>query len=129
MAAALKLFFKAKEKNAAVFLIEDLGINQESLKCDAVITGEGKYDFQSYLSKGAMIIAEQFLKEEIPVYFVCGISEGDLPENDNLYVIELSEYFDSVEESIKNIAKGIDIACKKISKGIIQLIAKNETQN
>lgn len=129
LAAALKLFFKAKEKNAAVFLIEDLGINQESLKCDAVITGEGKYDFQSYLSKGAMIIAEQFLKEEIPVYFVCGISEGDLPENDNLYVIELSEYFDSVEESIKNIAKGIDIACKKISKGIIQLIAKNETQN
>ncbi len=126
LAAALKLFFNAKEKSATAFIKDDLGIDQDILNCDAVITGEGKYDFQSYMSKGAMIIASHFFEKEVPVYFICGISEGDLPENDYLHVIELSEYFDSIEESIKNIDKGIDIACKKISKSLIQLLAKNE---
>jgi hypothetical protein len=76
-----------------------------------------------------MIIADYFMENEIPVYFICGISEGDLPENDHLHVIELSEYFDSVDESIKHIDRGIDIACKKISKGLIQMIAKKESKN
>ena len=129
LAAALKLFFKATEKSATKFITDDLGIFNESANYDAVITGEGKYDFQSYLNKGAMIISSKFMDNEIPIFFVCGISEGDLPENDNLHVIELSEYFDSIPESIKNFDKGIDIACKKISKKLIQLITKKETKN
>ena len=128
LAAALKYFFNAKERSAVNFIFEEFGIN-ESLDCDVVITGEGKYDFQTYMNKGAMIVASKFLEKEIPVYFICGISEGDLPEDDNLFVIELSEYFDWVQESIKNFDKGIDIACKKISKYLIQLISQRESQN
>ena len=129
LAAALKLFFNAKERSALKFITEDLGINDETLQCDIVITGEGKYDFQSYLNKGAMIVSGHFLEKEIPVYFICGIAEGDLPESDNLHVIELSEYFDSVQESINNFDKGIDIACKKISKQLIKMISKLESSN
>ena len=129
LAAALKLFFNAKEKPATKFITEELGIDNDNLKCNVAITGEGKYDFQSYLNKGAMIIASHFIEKEIPVVFICGISEGDLPENDYLHVIEISEYFDSIEESIKNIDKGIDIACKKISKSLIEMITKKETKN
>ena len=129
LAAALKLFFNAKEKTATKFIEDELGISNTKLDYDVVITGEGKYDFQSYMNKGAMIIASRFLEKEVPVYFVCGISEGDLPESDHLFVIELSEYFDSIEESIKNFDKGIDIACRKISKNLIQMISKKETKN
>jgi glycerate kinase len=126
LAAALKLFFNAKERPATKFIMEDLGVSQEVLQCNALITGEGKYDFQSYMNKGAMIVASQFLEKEIPVFFVCGISEGDLPENDHLHVIELSEYFDSIDESIKEFDKGLDIAARKISKNLIQMISKKD---
>jgi glycerate kinase len=64
LAAALKLFFNAKEKTATKFIEEELGINQEKLGCDVIITGEGKYDFQSYMNKGAMIIASHFPKKK-----------------------------------------------------------------
>jgi glycerate 2-kinase len=129
LAAALKLFFNAKEKSATEFLEHDLGMNSEKINFDAAITGEGKYDFQSFMNKGAMIVANRFVEKEVPVYFVCGISEGDLPENDWLHVIEISEYFDSIEESIKYYDKGIDTACRKISKKLIQLISKKEIKN
>ncbi len=63
----------------------------------------------------------------LPIVILCGSSEGNLPEIENLKVIEISEYFDSIEESIQKIDQGIEIACRKISKDIIQLFAKKNS--
>lgn len=124
LAAAFKIFFNAEEIFAYDFIKNSLGVISENSNYDLVVTGEGKYDFQSHMNKGAMIITNYFAQKNIPVYFICGVTEGDLPEDDNIHMIELSEYFDSTEESIKNIDKGIDLVSKKISKHLIQLISK-----
>ncbi len=129
IAAAMKIFFNSDIRFASQFIKDEFGIDSTKQSFDLVVTGEGKFDSQSLLNKGALIITNDYLNADTPVYFVCGISEGDLPEDDNLHVIELSEYFDSIEDSISNIDKGIDIACKKITKNIIQLIARKESKN
>ncbi len=128
LAAALKLFFNAEEKFADKFIREDLKVHTEDSNVDLVITGEGKLDQQTFLNKGAFIVVNEFAEKKIPITVLCGSSEGDLPQIENLKVIEIAEYFDSIEESIQKIDQGIDIACRKISKEIIQLFAKNSVK-
>jgi glycerate kinase len=128
IAAAMKLFFNAKENYATEFIKNKLKINAENSNYDLVITGEGKYDEQSLLKKGAMIIAMDFAEHEIPVQFICGETEGDLPDNDKIHVIELSEFFNTVEESFEKIDEGVDIAVRRISKNIIQLLGKKNSE-
>ena len=124
MAAAMKIFFEAEIKFAEKFIKEDLKVHTETNDIDYVITGEGKLDSQTFLNKGAFIVVNEFVNKDIPIVILCGSSEGDLPRIENMKVIELAEYFDSVEESIQKIDKGIEIAARKISKDIIQLVAK-----
>lgn len=128
MAAAMKIFFNAEEKFADQFIREDLKVHSNNTDVDLVITGEGKLDSQTFLNKGAFIVVNEFAQKNIPITILCGSSEGDLPKIENLKVIEISEYFDSIEESIQKIDQGIEIACRKISKNIIQLFAKKNTK-
>jgi len=123
LSAAFKLFFNAEEKFAGEFISKDLGIHDGAAKYNLIITGEGKLDSQTLMNKGAMIVVDEFAKKNVPVYFICGLTDGDLPKVENLKVLELSEYFDSLEESIQKIEKGIELACKKIVKDIIQHFA------
>ncbi|MCL4547723.1 MAG: glycerate kinase [Bacteroidetes bacterium] len=127
IAAALKLFFNAEETFADKFVREELKIHPENSNVDMVITGEGKLDTQTLMNKGAFIVVNEFAKQNVPIHFLCGVSEGDLPEIENMKVLEIAEYFDSPEDSIKKIDQGIDLACKRISKDIIQLFAKKNS--
>jgi len=99
-------------------------MHSDDSNADLVITGEGKLDQQTFLNKGAFIVVNEFAEKNVPITILCGNSEGALPQIENLKVIELSEYFDSVEESIKKIDQGIEIACRKISKDIIHHFTK-----
>lgn len=128
LSAGLKLFFNASNKFAKQFITQNLSVSSSTDDYDLVVTGEGKFDAQTFYNKGAIIVYNEFAEKNIPLFFICGISDGDLPENDNLHLIELSEYFDSVEESLKNVDKGIELASKKICKEIIKLITKKETK-
>jgi len=128
IAAALKLFFNAEETFADKFIREELKIRPENSSIDLVITGEGKLDTQTLMNKGAFIVVNEFAKQNVPIHFICGVSEGDLPEIENMKVLEIAEYFDSPEDSIKKIAQGIDLACRRISKDIIQLFAKKNSK-
>lgn len=128
IAAAMGMFFNSDLKYADQFIRDDLKIHTENNEVDFVITGEGKIDSQTFLNKGAYIVVNEFAEKNIPIVILCGSSEGVLPEIENLKVIEIAEYFDSVEESIQKIDKGIEIACRKISKDIIQLVAKKLSQ-
>ncbi len=124
LAAAFQLFFDSKLKSAENFIFEDLDIADKYY--DLVLTGEGKFDFQSKYSKGAYLIMNKFSSAGIPIYIVCGEAEGDLPDEENIHIIELAEYFDTLEESIEQIEKGILIAAKIVSKEILhQFTIKN----
>jgi len=120
LTAAFELFFDVNIKLGNEFILDDLKLKDTQNKIyNLVITGEGKQDYKSYMNKGAMLVVNAFKEKDIPIYFICGQSEDDLPEVPNLHVLDLSEYFNSEEESILNIDKGIELVTKKIAKEII----------
>ncbi|MFZ5948944.1 MAG: glycerate kinase [Stygiobacter sp.] len=127
LTAAFELFFDVNIKLANDFIVDDLKIhNTQNNNYNLVITGEGQLDYKSLMNKGAMLVVNEFKEKDIPIYFICGQSEGDLPEIENLHVIELSEYFNSEEESIQKISQGIELASKRIAKDIIKLFTQKK---
>ncbi len=124
LTAAFELFFDVTVKYATDFIVDELKIHDTlNNNYDVVITGEGQLDSKSLMNKGAMLVVNEFAEKEVPIYLVCGQTEGDLPEVEHLRVIEVAEYFNSEEESIQKIDKGIEMACKKIGKDVIKLYA------
>lgn len=118
LAAGLNLFFNAKIIPAKDFIkdyiLKDIDIN----KIDAVITGEGSFDYQSFEGKGTGIILKLFEEKNIPVFLINGST--NLPVNitlpKNVFIINLIDYFENVNQSIINYEWGIIQASKKVIK-------------
>lgn len=112
LAAGLEIFFDAEIIGASDFINEQILFDIIPDKIDYVITGEGAFDRQSLENKGAYIVLNKFRDLNTKIYLVCGTIEKslvpDLPEN--VTVIELQKFFNSVDESIKNFEKGLKIA-------------------
>ncbi|MBL1214158.1 MAG: glycerate kinase [Ignavibacteriae bacterium] len=116
LAAGLQIFFDAKTKTATQFIQNDLGINNEKYKFDIVITGEGKFDNQSLLSKGAMIVLDEFKGSGSKRFVLCGIADVDKSKLPEINIVELVKYFKSKEESLNNIELGVELGVKEIIK-------------
>lgn len=116
LAAGLNLFFDAKIIPAKDFIkdyiLNDVDIN----KIDAVITGEGSFDYQSFEGKGTGIILKLFEEKNIPIFLINGST--NLPANislpKNVFIINLVDYFENVNQSIINYKSGIIQASKKV---------------
>jgi len=117
LAAGLNLFFNASYKFSNEFVNNDLGLSNKS-KYDLIITGEGSFDLQSLMNKGTMIVINEFMKTNTPIFVICGDVEGNLNFGDNVRIIKLSNYFDSKKESILKIAEGINKACREITEQV-----------
>ncbi len=113
LAAAFQHFYDAKIIFARDFIKNDLGINKNLLKPSILITGEGKIDKQTLLDKGAMIVLNEFSESECIKILIVGVSKTKLK---NVHTIELSKYFSSVQQSIKNFEKGFELAAKEITE-------------
>jgi len=122
LAAGLNLFLGAEIIKAEDFILNYIleGINLNSI--DAVITGEGRFDFQSFEGKGAGVILNLFKNKSIPIFLINGAT--DLPPNiklpKNVKIINLIDFFKTKEESIKNfrigLAKAAEIAITHLKK-------------
>lgn len=116
LAAGLNLFFDAKIIPAKDFIkdyiLNDVDIN----KIDVVITGEGSFDYQSFEGKGTGIILKLFEEKNIPIFLINGST--NLPANislpKNVFIINLVDYFENVNQSIINYKSGIIQASKKV---------------
>ncbi|MFC2134899.1 glycerate kinase [Bacteroidota bacterium] len=115
LAAGLDLFLDADYKFSKDFVREDLGISSNE-NYDLIISGEGSFDSQSMMNKGTMIIVNEFKNKNVPVFLICGQVKDDLKLESNVKIIELVNFFSSPHESIKNIKKGIQLACRKITE-------------
>ncbi|MCX6149673.1 MAG: glycerate kinase [Ignavibacteriales bacterium] len=117
LAGAFYYFLDAKYKFAKSFITEDLGINDE-IKPDLIITGEGQFDSQSFFDKATSVVIDKYKSSGKPIFVCCGIVKdiGELKNYANIYFIELSEFFRSKDESIKEIKKGIHLASEEIIK-------------
>lgn len=118
LAGGLHWFLGAKYKFARDFLMEDLGISRSKIKPDLIMTGEGSFDSQSMMKKGVFLVLDEFRDIGVPV-FICAGRIKDIPDElkrENVKFIEISKYFSSLEESIKNIGRGVQLASEEILK-------------
>ena len=114
--AAFKIFFKSEIIPSTEFIKHDLGFEKYLKSVDYLITGEGAYDYQSNLGKGAGVLIEMFSQHIKVIFLVCGrISKSNilsLPKN--VIPIELSGYFENQQNSIINYQEGLKKACQEI---------------
>ncbi len=118
LAFGLQYFFNAGIIPAEEFIIENF--LKHHANSNAVITGEGKIDKQTFGGKAPGIIYEFFNKRKIPVFFIVG--ENELIENSNFIVEEIYAYYKDKIDSIKNPEKGIELATEKIANKILEKI-------
>lgn len=103
------------------FIMNDLGIINLKKSIDTVITGEGAFDKQSFMGKGAGIILKEFGENSKRIFLICGTVKNDIQKKlpENIFYIELSQFFNHKEESILNIESGIRLACIKIKNNLL----------
>ena len=116
----LSSLLNAANRSAQNFILNDLGISKLKGKVDFVITGEGAFDNQSFMGKGAGIILREFENECDKVFLLCGIIRKEVKQKllDNISPFEISSFFLNKDESILNIESGIRLACIKIKKNL-----------
>jgi glycerate kinase len=116
LASGLNIFLNAEIIRAEDFIKNDILKDINLHELDAVITGEGSFDFQSFEGKGSGIILKIFAEKNIPIFLINGITT--LPQNikltKNVSLINLIDLFKSKEESIKNYRAGITKATQII---------------
>lgn len=117
LSAGLKLFFNAQMKTSEQFILDEIGLREYIGKVDYVITGEGKFDSQSFYNKAAGLVIKSF--PEVPIFLCCGIID-DIELPDNVVPIELSRFFTSLEESIENTPAALELAAGVIKTYINQ---------
>lgn len=109
IASGISIFYKSEIIPAGDFIKNKIlkDINPNTI--DAVITGEGKFDLQSFEGKGIGVLLEMFKDMKIPIYVICGTTEFDnkinLPKN--IRVIELQKFFADKTESIQHFKSGL----------------------
>jgi glycerate kinase len=116
LAAGLQIFFDAHITESRKFIADMLIPVINSFAPDYVITGEGAFDKQSLLDKGANVVIDICKEYNIPVFLVCGkIDENALGNfGKGVIPIELQSFFKGSDDSIKNFEKGLEIAAEKI---------------
>lgn len=109
LAAGLNIFLDAEIIRAEDFIknniLTDLNLNE----IDAVITGEGSFDDQSFEGKGAGIILKIFAERNIPIFLLNGSTnlKTNIKLPENIFVVNLIDFFGSRKESIKKYRAGI----------------------
>jgi glycerate kinase len=122
LASGLNIFLNAEIIRAEEFIKNEILQDINLKEIDAVITGEGSFDYQSFEGKGSGIILKLFAERNIPIFLVSGST--DLPPNiiisKNVIVINLTDLFESKEESIINfragLAKAVQIVINHLHK-------------
>ena len=114
--SGLNILLGTEEISAEKFIMEDLKVATEIMMSDFVITGEGAFDQQSFMGKGAGIIMNKASQYGKKVILVCGKFDEKVKSilNDNVKVFDIASQFKSMEDSIKYFEVGLKKICDKI---------------
>lgn len=112
LASGISLFYDVEIINAKEFIQKNILNDIEPQKIDAIITGEGKFDIQSFEGKGIGVLLNKFRDHEIPIFIICGIAElqNQITLSKNIKLIELQKFFSDKDDSIKNFHLGLSKA-------------------
>ena len=116
LAAGLNIFLNAELIKAKDFIVHYILKDLKLDEIDAVITGEGSLDYQTFEGKGVGVILDLFKNKNIPVFIICGSSKisPDIQLPKNVFIISLVEMFGNLEQSVRYNKNGIEKACKLI---------------
>ena len=109
LAAGLNIFFGAEiipaENFIKSYLLKDINIDT----INAVITGEGSFDTQSFEGKGTGVILDLFKDKSIPIYLINGTTNlpDDFKLSQNITVINTIDFYNNREESMRYFKSGI----------------------
>jgi glycerate kinase len=122
LAVGLGLLSDSKKIHASHFIRNDLKVGEPGKAVDVVITGEGSFDDQSLMGKGAGIVINLYEDKNIPVALCCGKIDSSVSEklNMNVFPMELRAY---VDDPINKFEEAIKIACNEIS-GMTDILTK-----
>jgi len=114
----LNIFLGADSISAEKYIMEELNLAEEIKMSDLVLTGEGAFDQQSFMGKGAGLILNKALEYENKVILVCGYMDANLRSrlSEKVNVFEIAALFGSQAESIKNFESGLNEICDEIIK-------------
>jgi glycerate kinase len=116
LAAGLNIFLGAKIIPAKDYIRTEFLKFTNSEIPDYLITAEGKFDYQSFEGKATGEIIKNFSSKAKRIFVICGLAEDKIEKRlpDNVEIIQIRNYFNSVDESITNAWLGIKIASEEI---------------
>lgn len=122
LAAGLSVFLNAEVITAEEFLMKNLGFEKLKDEVDYLITGEGSFDPQSIMKKGTWILIMNFQHSAEMIFLCCGTIEDKVKSklNPKIIPIEFTRFFDSGEDSVRNLEKGIKSAVGEIRKYVVK---------
>uniref|UniRef100_A0A832DLA0 Glycerate kinase n=1 Tax=Ignavibacterium album TaxID=591197 RepID=A0A832DLA0_9BACT len=116
LASGLKIFFNAEIIPSNKFITENLFSRFDLSEIDYLITGEGKFDIQSFEGKATGELLKNFSDKVKKIFLVCGKIEKNvkslLPEN--VFCFQLLEYYRNESEAINKANEGLKVIAQKI---------------
>ncbi|MCS7053882.1 MAG: glycerate kinase [Ignavibacterium sp.] len=120
IAAGLNLFTDSKIISSIDYLKSKVLKAYLNQYFDYIVTSEGKFDYQSFEGKITGEIIKLFHNKTKKIYVLCGNYDRNLDYNlpENVEIIELRKFFNSIEDSILKSELGLQIASDEIIKQI-----------
>ncbi len=118
LGAGLVAFLGGTIESGIDFIIWISRLRDKLKGVDAVITGEGRIDSQTFYGKAPMGLAELAKKQGIPVYAICGlVGEGaeKVYEHGISRIFALSDVASSKDDARLNAAKYIEAVAKTVA--------------
>ncbi len=97
-----KFFFNARLKPGAETILRITGFYEHIKNADLIITGEGKFDSQSYSAKLSGTLIHEAEKRQVPILLICGMDESDfstIRRYKNLQIEALYKTFPGIEQA------------------------------
>ena len=116
LASGLKIFFNAEIVPSNKSITENLFSRFELSEIDYLITGEGKFDVQSFEGKATGNLIKNFSDKVKKIFLVCGKIEENVKSllQENVICFQLLDYYRNENEAIEKANEGLKVIAQKI---------------
>lgn len=116
LASGLKIFFDAEIISSNKFITEILFSRFNLSEVDYLITGEGKFDIQSFEGKATGELIKMFSSKVKKIFLICGKIDNEVKAllPNNVCVFQVKDLFRSEQESLLNTELGLALIIDKI---------------
>lgn len=121
LAAGLKIFLNSEIIPAEKFILETILQDVDNYAFDFIITGEGRFDNQSFEGKATGELIKKFTDKTKKIFLVCGKIEDDIRKQlpPNVQCFQLLDLYAREEEAKQKVEEGLKIISERIKKIMI----------